>query len=158
MLTNKDILRRLRYALELDDAHTARFLSTAQEPVTEEQARTLLDKTSDDECPSSWLGRFLDALVLERRGPRDPNAPPLPPAPDKLTNNMVLKKLRIALEYKEQDMLDTLTRGGMEFSSAELTALFRKPGHKHFRPCGDQLLRVFLTGMAERLRQATSSD
>ena len=87
MLTNKDILRRLRYALQLDDAHTARLLSTSDETVSAEVARTLLDKTSEEECPNDWLGRFLDALILERRGPRDPSRPPVPTQTEELTNN-----------------------------------------------------------------------
>jgi len=157
-MLNDDILRRLRHALEIDDAHTARLLSTPEEPVTPEHALLCLDASSDEDCPPIWLARFLDALVLERRGPRDPSAPPLPPPSEEISNNMVLKKIRIALVYKEEEMLETIARGGMKFSPAELTALFRKPGHKHFRSCGDELLNAFLTGLTERLRSPEAAS
>ena len=57
---------------------------------------------------------------------------------------MVLKKLRIALDLREDDMLKILASGGSKLSRGELSALFRRPGHKHHRMCGDQVIRNFL--------------
>jgi len=69
-----------------------------------------------------------------------------------LTNNTILKKLRIALELKEDDMLAILRLAGVEISKHELTALFRKEGHKNYKECGDQFLRKFLKGLSIRYR------
>ncbi len=153
MQTN-DVLRRLRYALNLRDADVADMMNQAGEPrVTPLHVTTLLlpdDHEDQEECSFDELERALDGLILARRGPSDPDRPTPPRA--SLTNNAILKKLRIAMSFKQQDMLDTLTAGGMTITPPELSALFRKPTHKHFRPCGDQLLRYFLVGLARRER------
>jgi uncharacterized protein YehS (DUF1456 family) len=69
-----------------------------------------------------------------------------------MTNNLVLKKLRVAFELKEDDMLAVLHDAGFEVSRPELSALFRAPTHKNYRACGDQLLRNFLKGLTARVR------
>ena len=69
-----------------------------------------------------------------------------------LTNNSILKKLRIALKFREDDMLSTLKLAGMNLSKSELSALFRKEGQRHYKECGDQILRNFLQGMTMRYR------
>ena len=70
----------------------------------------------------------------------------------RLTNNIILKKLRIALELKEDDMLAVLKLGEVDISKSELSALFRKEGHKNYKECGDQFLRKFLKGLSLRYR------
>ncbi len=69
-----------------------------------------------------------------------------------MRNNQVLKKLRIALEYKEEDMLEVFDLAQFPVTPPQLSALFRKEGHKHYKECGDQLLRNFLAGLAIKLR------
>ena len=70
----------------------------------------------------------------------------------RITNNLVLKKLRVAFQLKDVDMHDTFIAAGFPLTKPELTALFRQPGHKHYRPCGDQILRNFLKGLTLRYR------
>jgi uncharacterized protein YehS (DUF1456 family) len=70
----------------------------------------------------------------------------------RLTNNAILKKIRIALELKEDDMLAILKLADVDLSKSELTALFRKEGHKNYKECGDQFLRKFLRGISIRYR------
>jgi uncharacterized protein YehS (DUF1456 family) len=70
----------------------------------------------------------------------------------RLTNNIILKKLRVAFELKDEDMHSTLELAGFNVSKPELSALFRAKGHKNYRACGDQLLRNFLKGLAMRIR------
>ena len=98
----------------------------------------------------------MDGLIIERRGP-PPAGKTLPPPADALSNNATLKKLRIALNLREEEMLSTLKAGGHPMSRGELTALFRKPYHKHYRECGDQVLRKFLNGLTKRLRPSAAS-
>jgi uncharacterized protein YehS (DUF1456 family) len=64
-----------------------------------------------------------------------------------MTNNDILKKLRIALELKDSDIIEILKLADFEISNTELSALFRNPEHKNYRECGNQLLRRFLDGL-----------
>ena len=102
-------------------------------------------------CMDDLMATFLDGLIIDRRGPPQSGSKP-PPEPDRLTNNAILKKIRIALKLQEADMIEILAAGGQRMSKGEITALFRKPGHKHFRACGDQVVRAFLRGLTARLR------
>jgi uncharacterized protein YehS (DUF1456 family) len=121
--------------------------------VTREQMTTFLKR--DDEpgfvlCDNAVMAHFLDGLIIHRRG-RDETKPPRP-VEKRITNNTVLKKLRVAFELKEDDIFALLQTAGFEVSRPELSALFRNPEHKNFRPCGDQFLRNFLKGLTARVR------
>jgi uncharacterized protein YehS (DUF1456 family) len=153
-MLNNDILRRLRYALSLTDDQMSEVF--ALNGCTAAQGQVLAWMKPEDEegtvaCSDTVMADFLDGLILSKRGPRKPGSPP--PARDPiLTNNAVLKKIRIALTLHEEDMLTILKNGGQPLARGELTALFRKPQHKHYRECGDQVLRKFLRGLTMRLR------
>ena len=156
-MDNNDVVRRLRYALDLSDSHMLDIFALAGDPVERGVFLGMLMPEGEEghvSCTDRVLAQFLDGLITERRGPRDPNAPP--PTPAAMNNNTVLRKLRIAFKYHDVDMLRVLLKGGMRVSPPELSALFRKPGHRHYRPAGDQLLRAFLTGLAEELRGQAS--
>ena len=64
-----------------------------------------------------------------------------------LTNNDILKKLRVALELRDDDIIEILELSDFEISKTELSALFRKEDHPNYKKCGDQLLRNFLNGL-----------
>ncbi|MDP2307510.1 MAG: DUF1456 family protein [Pseudomonadota bacterium] len=152
-MNNNDVLRRLRFALKQSDAEVQRLCRLAQVDLGDAELRSYLAKEGDADfvlCPDPVLAALLDGLVLHRRGPRDPSVPR--PPEGRFDNNMILKKLRIALELKEPDMLALLELGGMKISASELGGLFRSETHKHYRPCGDQLLRNFLRGLTVKLR------
>ena len=70
----------------------------------------------------------------------------------------MLRKLRIAFDLKEEGMLELLDKGGFPLSKPELSALFRKQGHKHYRECGDQVLRYFINGLTRMLRPQEPED
>jgi len=153
-MNNNDTLRRIRYALDLSDAQMVAIFTLGGQTITEAEVCTFM-ASEDDEgavyCPDGVFGCFLDGLIIDRRGP-PPAGRPAPPPVQELTNNAKLKKLRIALNLHEDAMLATLKAGGHPMSRGELTALFRKPKHKHYRECGDQVLRKFLNGLTKRLR------
>ncbi len=90
------------------------------------------------------LANFLNALIIEKRGRRDG---PLPEAEDYLTNNIVLKKLRIALDLKSDDILEILESVDMSVSKYELGAMFRREDHRNYRNCKNNVLRAFLKGI-----------
>jgi len=64
-----------------------------------------------------------------------------------LTNNDILKKLRVALNLRDEDIIHILTLVDFSISKSELGAIFRKEDHPNYKPCGDQLLRNFLNGL-----------
>jgi uncharacterized protein YehS (DUF1456 family) len=102
-------------------------------------------------CDGKVMNQFLDGLILQRRGP-PPTGSKAPPVEKHVINNTVLKKLRVAFELKEDDLAEMLKSTGFEISRPELSALFRKPDHHNFRPCGDQFLRNFLKALTTRVR------
>lgn len=154
-MINNDILRAIRYMLDLSDARVVELVELADPGFTldKELAQAYLKKDGEDgyvECPNPVLARFLDGLIIHRRG-RDESAPPRP-LEKRVTNNVVLKKLRVAFELKDVDMHQILESTGFPVSKPELSALFRQPEHKNFKLCGDQLLRNFMKGLTVRLR------
>jgi uncharacterized protein YehS (DUF1456 family) len=128
-------------------------LADANFPIDKEGVQAFLKKDGEAgyvECSNAVLAHFLDGLVIQRRG-RDESQPPRP-IEKRVTNNVVLKKLRVAFELKDVDMHQILADAGFPISKPELSALFRQPEHKNFRLCGDQLLRNFLKGLTLRVR------
>ena len=159
-MTNNDILRRLRFAFDFSDIRATELFSldpnsTVSIKKPDFKARICKEDDNDFvECSDTELRAFLDGLIVSKRGLREPSSSPVKPAtPDlRLTKNDILKKLRIAMNFKEQDMLTTLKNGGTEMSKSELGALFRKPNHKNYRACGNQVLRNFIKGLTEKMR------
>jgi len=148
---NNDLMRRIRYAVQLDDGDAARLATLGGLTATTEQAtawRAREDEPGYAACPDEAVAALLDGFVLERRGPRPGPPRAAPPAP--FSNNRVLKQLRIALELQAEDMQEIVVAGGGRLGKGELGALFRKPGTRNYRACGDQVLRWFLAGLAAR--------
>ncbi|MBW8807966.1 DUF1456 family protein [Lysobacter capsici] len=154
MITN-DVLRSIRYMLDLSDLKVVEIVKLADPDFAIEKAdvQAFLKKDEDEgyaECSDAVLARFLDGLVFHYRG-RDENAPPRP-MEKRVSNNLVLKKLRVAFELKDVDMHQVFELAGFPVSKPELSALFRQSDHKNFRACGDQMLRNFLKGLTLRVR------
>ena len=64
-----------------------------------------------------------------------------------MTNNDILKKLRVALQLNNEDIIHILKLVDFTATKSELGALFRNEDHPNYKPCGDQLLRNFLNGL-----------
>jgi uncharacterized protein YehS (DUF1456 family) len=69
-----------------------------------------------------------------------------------MTNNDILKKLRVALHLRNDDIIAILKLVDFKISPNELTALFRSEDHPNYQPCGDQILRNFLNGLIIHMR------
>lgn len=154
-MINNDVLRSIRYMLDLSDIKVVEIakLTDPTFPIEKADVQAFLRKDDDPdfaECKDGVLAHFLDGLVIYCRGRNDS----LPPRPveKRVTNNVVLKKLRVAFELKDVDMHQVFASAGFPISKPELTALFRQPGHTNYRACGDQLLRNFLKGLTLRVR------
>ncbi|WP_430392165.1 DUF1456 family protein [Dyella sp. 20L07] len=154
-MINNDVLRSIRYMLDLSDIKVVEIvkLADANFPIEKADVQAFLKKDEDEgyvECDNRVLAHFLDGLVFHYRG-KDESLPPRP-MEKRITNNVVLKKLRVAFQLKDVDMHQAFQDAGFPISKPEMTALFRQPGHKNFRLCGDQALRNFLKGLTLRVR------
>ena len=152
-MINNDVLRSVRYMLDLSDPKVVQVIQLSGLDVDLDTVRAYLKKDEEDgylECDDEVLAHFLDGLIFHLRGKDDSR--PAQPIELPVTNNMVLKKLRVAFELKEEDLHEILQSVDFPVSKPELSALFRKFGHSNYRTCGDQLLRNFLKGLTQRVR------
>ncbi|WP_070886623.1 DUF1456 family protein [Pseudomonas sp. D1-3] len=152
-MINNDVLRSLRYMLDISDQQLAEIVQLGGHSVSEQEIAAVLKK--DDEpgflpCSDELLAHALDGLVYFKRGKDDSRPAPALELP--VSNNQVLKKLRVAFELKEDDIHTIMRSVDFVVSKPEMSALFRKAGTSNYRPCGDQFLRNFLKGLTQRLR------
>ena len=150
-MTNNDILRRLRYALNINDAKVVELIDRAGKKTTEEEVSNWFkreDETGYIEMSHPQLGRFLDGLIIDKRGPHPSGEMPKPL--DFLSNNEILKKLRIALELQAEGMIEVFKRVDFTVTKAELSAFFRRPEHRNYRKCPDQVLKKFIKGLSTK--------
>ena len=147
-MTNNDILRRVRHTLDISDTKVAEIIELTGEDTSRSQVSRWL-KRDDEEgyqaISDKTLCRFMDGFIIEKRGVRPDGTVPEPV--DVLSNNEILKKLRIALEMRDEEMTVTFEKADFVVTKAELGSFFRKEGHRHYRPCPEQVLRKFIQGL-----------
>ena len=151
-MTNNDVLRRIRYIFELSDDAMMKIFKDGGYEASRAEISDWLKKDEDEafqNCPDYRLAAFLNGLIIKNRGRRDGEQPK---PENRLTNNMIFMKLKIAMNLKSEDVQDILGLAGFNIGSHELSALFRRPGHKHYRECGDQVIRNFLKGLQVKYR------
>lgn len=155
-MINNDFLRRLRYALNIKDNTMIEIFKKGNLIVTKEDVIDYLKKDIDEgfkKLSNSDLIAFLDGLIIQKRGKKEDASPIREVKVTKNNiNNILLRKLRIALSFKSYDMIKIFKLGGVEISEGELSALFRNEEHKNYRECGDKYIRVFLKGLIEYYR------
>ncbi len=152
-MNNNDILRRIRYTFDFGDSKMMAVFGLAGPEISRAQISDWLKKEDDPDyrkCSDQQLATFLNGLIIDKRGKKDG---PQPEPETHLSNNIIFRKLRIALNLQAEDVLKLVNRGDFRISKHELSAFFRKPGHKHYRECKDQVLRNFLKGMQLEYRR-----
>jgi uncharacterized protein YehS (DUF1456 family) len=151
-MTNNDMLRRLRYAFNFSDDKMIQLFAAADLVVTRAEISSWMKKDDDPDWKSLFdkqFATFLNGMINDRRGKKEGEQP----KPETtLNNNMILRKLRIALNLDDEAMLDILDAADMKISKHELSAFFRKPTQSNYRLCKDQILRNFLMGLQIRYR------
>ena len=150
-MNNNDVLRRIRYIFDLDDSKMIAIFGRANLTVSRAEVSDWLKKDDDEAFQAlsdQQLATFLNGFIVEKRGKKEG---PMPEPEKRLTNNIILTKLKIALNLQAEDMLEMLALTEMKISPHELSAFFRKPAHKHYRTCKDQILRNLLRGMQMRI-------
>lgn len=163
-MENNDILIRLRYGLEIKNKEMAEIFKLGGVEVTVPEVIKILTKSDEDaeyddqlKCNNSMLDSFLNGLIIYKRGKQeskpgqaDPSEPSLKKSAN--VNNLLLKKVKIALALTTEDILEIFENAGITVTKGELGALLRKEGHKNYKECGDKYARNFLKGLAIKYR------
>lgn len=151
-MNNNDILRRIRYIFDFDDSKMVSVFNSANYKATRAEISDLLKKDDNPDfkkCDDKLMAIFLNGLIIDQRGKKDG---PQPEPEEQLNNNIIFNKLKIASNLKAKDVLDVLDLTGFSISKHELSAFFRRPDHKNYRECKDQVLRNFLNGLQLKYR------
>lgn len=156
-MSNNDVLRILRYTFDFNDFMMMDIFGKGGLSINREEVSSWLKKDDDEGFKAIYdkdLAAFLNGLIILKRGPKEGTAPA---AEKSLSNNLILRKLKIALNMKDDDMLDIFARKGFRLSRHELSAFFRNPNQPQYRQCKDQVMRNFLMGLQLKFRPAESN-
>jgi len=149
-IDTNEILYRIYKALGLSIEEMLEAYHLAEYPMQRAHLEALLKRRQDKGfkvCSYEELGVFLDGLIILKRGPSPKKADD--DALVELTNNLILKKLRVALQLKEPDTEVVFNLADVMLTKQELKSLFRSENHKNFKACSNELLMAFLEGLDE---------
>lgn len=151
-MNNNDLLRRLRYTFDFSDSKMIELFAMADHEVTRVQVSGWLKKDTEmefKEIDDRQTAIFLNGLINDKRGKKEG----APVEPEKrLNNNIILRKIKIALNLRDEDILKIFELADLNISKHELSAFFRKPGQNQYRLCHDQFLRNFIHGLQLKYR------
>ena len=151
-MNNNDILRRIRYTYDYSDTQMMDIFAEVGDRVNREDISNWMKREDDPsfvKMKDVALATFLNGFIVKHRGKRKG---PQPIPERQLNNNTILRKVKIALKLKDQDMVDIIGLAGATVSVHEINAFFRKPTQSQYRPCLDQFLRNFFQGLQEKHR------
>lgn len=175
-MDNNELIKELSYTMRIEEEDMVKIFKLGHVDVTSEDVSSMLMKPAETDildvyeeedsdaymtCTNQMLESFLNGFITFKRGPREtkpgqPDKPKLAISNRKSVNNVVLKKLKIALSLSSEDMLNILQIGGVSVSKYDLSAMFRKQGHKHYKACSDYYMKGFLKGLAKKYRLLAS--
>lgn len=154
-MKNNIVLRQFRYIFDVSDDQMIDLFSQADMIVNRAQVSDWLKKEEDEnykEITDIEFATLLNGFINKRRGKRDGEQP----KPEKrLNNNIIFRKLKIALNLKDTDILEIYELVDLSISKHELSAIFRNPKQTQYRACEDQFLRNFLHGLQLKYRPVT---
>ncbi|MDR3242279.1 MAG: DUF1456 family protein [Lactobacillaceae bacterium] len=161
-MNNNDILIRLRYALTIKNDDMIKIFKFGGIEVDEDDLHHMLKKQEpdtlrDQNLAMKTLEAFMNGLIISQRGIKkdaagNEVAPTFDMTDEASINNVVLKKLKIAMSYTSDDYQSFFESAGIKVSNAELSAVLRRPDHRNYKPAGDRYLRNILKGMALQYR------
>ena len=152
-MKNNDVLRRIRYIFDFSDSKMISLFKDGGIEVTRAQISDWLkrdDSLDFKELTDMMLARFLNGLIIEKRGKKDG---PQPEPEQQITNNITFRKLKIALNLQAEDIIDIFNLTDFQMKKSELSSFFRKPGHRNYTKCKPQVLRSFLRGAQVKYRE-----
>ncbi len=157
-MTNNDILRRLRYIFDFNDDKMINVFELGGYKTNRSRVSDWLKKEDHEnfaELKDIHLAIFLNGIIILNRGKKDGKTP----EPEKrLNNNIIFRKLKIALSFKDDDIMEMFRLADLIVSKHEISAIFRKPGQRQYRICKDQFLRNFLIGLQIKYRGRKKRD
>lgn len=154
-MIHNDVLRRIRYALAINDTAAISIFKLVNYDMDIDYLHSIMKKEGEKgylPCRDKIISLFLDGLIIKQRGKQEGVEPKVLQGSERLSNNEVLRKIRIAMSYKDEDMLAMLKLADFRLSKGELSAFFRKPDHRNYKPAGDQVVRNLLQGMVKKYR------
>ena len=145
-MTNNYILTSIMNSLKLDKTDILKSYRFADKKITKEDVDDILREHSDEKfilLSDEGFEMFLNGFIIYKRGPSDKKT-----KKQKIyfSNNIILKKLKIALDLKDEDIVAIFARDGLEITKSQLSAYFRRDGHINYRKCSDSLLKRFISG------------
>lgn len=152
-MQNNKVLRQLRYAFDYGDEKMMQLFESGGYPATRAEVSDWLkpeDHEENKELYDKELAAFLNGFINEKRGKREGEQP----KPEKsLNNNLIFRKLKIALNLKDTDIIELFKGVRMNIGKHEISALLRKPGQRQYRVCHDQFLRTFIQAIQAKHRK-----
>ncbi len=151
-MTNNDIMRRIRYIFDFSDAKMIELFASADLQVNRSQISDWLKKEDDPAyiiLNDSEMAIFLNGLINDKRGKKE-GTPPI--VETRVNNNIIFRKLKIALNLKDEDIIEIMSLAEFQISKHELSAIFRHRSQKQYRACNDQFLRYFLMGLQKKIK------
>ena len=151
-MKNNDVIRSMQHVLKLDNAAIVNIFKLARQTIEQDSVSNLLKDMQEPgyiECDDQCITHFLDGLITYRRGNNEKNTAE-PDNPAQLNNNIIVKKLRIAFDLREDDLIELMSLAEYDTSKSEISSIFRKPGNKHYRECSDDFLMALLIGLTFR--------
>jgi len=145
-----DILFKIKTALSLSQSEMVEAYALADYTISKERLENVLKRRQDpdyQEATYEELGSFLDGLILFKRGKNLVKKDEEEVV--ELTNNLIMKKLRVALELKEPELLIIFGLAEINMTKRQIGSLFRKEGTKNFKYASDELLMAFIEGLDE---------
>lgn len=159
-MIHNDVLRRIRYALAINDTAAISIFKLVNYDMELPYLHAIMKKEDEDgylPCRDKIIALFLDGLIIKNRGKQEGQEPRVLGTGERLSNNEVLRKIRIAMSYKDEDMIEILGLANFQIGKSELSALFRKPDHRNYKVAGDQIVRNLLQGMVKKYRPDAKS-
>lgn len=151
-MNNNDVLRQIRYIFDYSDDQMISIFQLARHEKSRAEISSYLKKDEEEdylELSDADLALFLDGVIISKRGLAENY---VKDAKQSLNNNIIFRKLKIALNYKDIDILELFDSVDLRISKHELSAFFRNPKQSQYRECKDQFLRNFLFGLKKKFR------
>ena len=149
-MDNNLILKKLRYAFNLEDDQMIELFAKGNLEVTRAEVSDWMKKEDHPDFKTindKILATFLNGFIIDKRGKKDGVQPP---NEKKLNNNLIFRKLKIALTLRDDDIVKIFGLVDLDVSKHEINALFRNPAQKQYRECKDQFLRNFIFGLERK--------
>ncbi|MDR1834327.1 MAG: DUF1456 family protein [Fusobacteriaceae bacterium] len=153
-MQNNKVLKDVRYALRLRNKKLEKIFELGDIRISEDEIEKLLSKDKTREflnCNNKYLHGFLNGLIKYYRGDGTEEMRRKRTRFVRITkinaNNLVLKKIKVALSLRNEDVADIFKLGEIDITNSELNGIFRNERSRIYRKCGDKYLRKFLKGL-----------